>query len=216
MEVNFTPHQLLPESGYVQSTIPVHMRDDILEEINRVEQNREISYQHELVGVMKNEYAMKDLSSNEEFLSYIRTLAIGYDQSFSDISTTRKHLSMSGELVPDKMFWVNYQKKGEYNPVHHHAGLYSFVMWVQIPYDLKKERDLYKDNPQINNICSFSFVYNADGIITRPINVDKSYEWEIILFPSFRSHTVSPFLTCDGTRISIAGNLTTDTGHGKV
>jgi hypothetical protein len=50
--------------------------------------------------------------------------------------------------------WINYQKKTEYNPVHHHSGVYSYVIWYQIPYYLKDEQQLYnkkfdEDNPEI-------------------------------------------------------------------
>ena len=213
MQVNFTPHNLLPASGYVQSTIPDHMRKGIVEEIIRVEKAKEKSYQPQLVGALKHEYALSDLSSNEEFLTYIRTLSAAYDESFSDVGMRRASVGLTGDLKPDREFWVNYQQRGEYNPIHHHSGLYSFVLWIEIPYDLEEERELFKGNPEIENICSFSFVVSGDSIITVPISVDKSYEWEIILFPAFRSHTVSPFLTSDGTRISIAGNLTTDTAR---
>ena len=211
MQVNFTPHNLLPASGFVQSTVPVEMRDSIIEEIKRVEKERKDSYREGLVGAIKHEYMMKDLTTNEEFLHFITALSTAYDQSFPDVGLKRHQVGLTGDLKPDRNFWVNYQRRGEYNPIHQHSGLYSFVMWVKIPYDLEEEKELFKGNPELENICSFSFVFATDQIVTHPIGVDKSYEWEIIIFPSTRSHTVSPFLTCDGTRISIAGNLTSVT-----
>ena len=30
--------------------------------------------------------------------------------------------------------WVNYQKKNQYNPIHVHSGVVSFVIFVDIPY----------------------------------------------------------------------------------
>ena len=35
--------------------------------------------------------------------------------------------------------WVNFQKKTEFNPPHIHAGIFSFVIWINIPYDYEKE-----------------------------------------------------------------------------
>ena len=29
--------------------------------------------------------------------------------------------------------WVNYQKQTEFNPLHDHNGVYSFVIWMKIP-----------------------------------------------------------------------------------
>ena len=31
--------------------------------------------------------------------------------------------------------WVNYQKQHEFNPLHYHSGIYSFVVWMKIPTD---------------------------------------------------------------------------------
>ena len=32
-----------------------------------------------------------------------------------------------------KNLWVNYQKQNEFNPLHCHIGLYSFVIFMKIP-----------------------------------------------------------------------------------
>ena len=39
-------------------------------------------------------------------------------------------------------FWVNYQYQHEFNPYHHHGGIYSFVVWLKIPYDWKEQHNL--------------------------------------------------------------------------
>lgn len=211
MQVNFTPHQLSPGSGYIQSTIPKNFREAISKEIEEIQETKQNSYANGLVGVINDEYSMPDLTSDPEFLEYLYGLTQAYNTHFDDI--TERSLDFSGEVVPRKTFWVNYQKKGEYNPIHHHSGLYSFVIWIKIPYDLQEEKNLFKNNPAPENICVFQFVYHTDRILTHALQIDKSYEWEIVLFPSWRSHSVAPFLTSDKSRISIAGNLTTDTAR---
>jgi hypothetical protein len=30
--------------------------------------------------------------------------------------------------------WVNFQEKYEYNPIHLHDGVFSYVIWYQIPF----------------------------------------------------------------------------------
>ncbi len=213
-QVNFTPHQLLPDSGFVQATIPEQFRSGIIEEIERLKKTKENPYNSGLVGVIGDEYGMKGLTANEEFTSFLRMLTSAYDQHFPDVVQSRE--DVDGEIVPRKLFWVNFQKRYEYNPIHTHSGLYSFVIWIKVPYDLQEEKNLYPDNPSPESICSFCFVYNAAKIMTYSIDVDQSFEWEIILFPSSRHHTVTPFMTTDEPRISIAGNLTTDSAHVKV
>ena len=39
-------------------------------------------------------------------------------------------------------FWVNYQNQYEVNPCHDHAGLFSFAIWMKIPYDCKEQNKL--------------------------------------------------------------------------
>ena len=38
--------------------------------------------------------------------------------------------------------WVNYQYKTEFNPYHDHSGVYSFAIWLKIPYDSKEQQKL--------------------------------------------------------------------------
>ena len=36
--------------------------------------------------------------------------------------------------------WVNYMKSGDFNPAHTHGGDYSFVLFLDVPKQLKKEQ----------------------------------------------------------------------------
>lgn len=106
--------------------------------------------------------------------------------------------------------WINFQKKYEYNPIHDHSGILSFVIWIQIPYDLKEEfmfeNCRYSKNPK-NSLFEFVFTDFLGKITTSAIEVDKSYEGTIIMFPSSLNHIVYPFYTSEDYRISISGNL---------
>ena len=104
-------------------------------------------------------------------------------------------------------WWVNYQHQNEFNPSHDHIGIYSFVMWLQIPTDHKEQN---KDNPcNIKLTSSFQFSYL--DIIGRmrqiSYDLDKSWEGTMIFFPSKLVHQVYPFYNNDGSRISVSGNI---------
>jgi hypothetical protein len=105
--------------------------------------------------------------------------------------------------------WVNLQRAGEFLPVHHHSGLYSFVIWVTIPYTMADEKD-NTANPDLikNRTANFEFVYtDALGKISNyPIPVDNSLEGKICIFPAELQHQVYPFYSSDRVRVSIAGN----------
>lgn len=106
--------------------------------------------------------------------------------------------------------WINYQKKYEFNPLHHHSGVLSFVIWIQIPYNLSDEFSLNSvKNSNRPSPSLFSLVYiNPAGVIEqKPIMLDKKDEGKFLVFPSVINHMVYPFYTSDEYRISIAGNM---------
>ncbi|KZR65064.1 putative 2OG-Fe(II) oxygenase [Prochlorococcus sp. MIT 1306] len=106
-----------------------------------------------------------------------------------------------------KDFWVNFQKRYEFNPIHSHNGLFSFVIWVQIPYDLKEEQSLpFTSNANEKVASSFGFVDSTGNTCVIP--VDKTYEGVMCLFPATLKHMVYPFYTSEDVRISVSGNVT--------
>jgi len=111
-------------------------------------------------------------------------------------------------------FWVNYMKKHEFNPLHNHDGIYSFVIFVNIPYDLTEEENYFadvsiKESKSEIQTSKFNFVnINPDGRIVSTIaQVDKSFEGKMFMFPASQFHIVYPFYTSDDYRITVSGNL---------
>ncbi len=106
--------------------------------------------------------------------------------------------------------WINFQKKHEFNPRHIHTGNYSFVLWIQIPYDLEEELKLancVNTKLKHNSLFCFSYLNKFGNTVDNPLPIDKTWEGTMILFPSNLEHQVYPFFTSDDYRISISGNL---------
>ena len=107
--------------------------------------------------------------------------------------------------------WVNFQKKHEFNPPHDHSGVYSFVIWMQIPtsYAEQKKLPICANSNADNHISNFAFSYtNTLGrISTFAYNMEKEAEGYMVMFPSELKHEVFPFYENDGERISISGNV---------
>jgi hypothetical protein len=107
--------------------------------------------------------------------------------------------------------WINYQKKGEYNPLHHHSQDLVFVIWIKIPYNLEDEFNhpfCKKSNTKVASIFQFANISNPFSFnVQNSIFVDKSYEGKMIVFHSAMEHLVYPFFTSDEYRISMSGNL---------
>tara|TARA_R100001129_G_scaffold99678_1_gene68116 strand:+ start:300 stop:953 length:654 start_codon:yes stop_codon:yes gene_type:complete len=161
-----------------------------------------------LVGHIKEEYFIEKGST--EFTDYITNSCL-QEPILSD------HLKDLEILTEDRPFiisplWCNFQKKYEYNPPHTHSGVFSFVIFIQIPYDLNDEQEIYKDvrEGQGNQFAARFAFLNPDyrgRIATDPIPVDKSFEGKIFMFPSKQVHQVFPFYTSDEYRITVSGNL---------
>tara|TARA_A200000113_G_scaffold224799_1_gene243624 strand:- start:245 stop:880 length:636 start_codon:yes stop_codon:yes gene_type:complete len=110
----------------------------------------------------------------------------------------------------DMTWWVNFQKQMEFNPIHTHAGILSFVIWMQIPTDYREQHKLpFCEGSNGPAASDFQFTY-ADilgNIQTYPILMDKESEGCMFIFPAHLGHSVHPFYNCDDERISIAGNI---------
>ena len=105
--------------------------------------------------------------------------------------------------------WVNFQKKYEFNPLHDHGGLMSFIIFVKIPFDLKEEDKYFPPNSETYHTSRLGFVNNnaSGGFQTTLIDVDKTFEGKMLLFPAKQSHIVYPFYTSDDYRITVSGNI---------
>ena len=137
-----------------------------------------------------------------------------YEHTFSNlgIKVPIKSRILSDKQLPYYLsnMWVNYQKQHEFNPVHDHTGIYSFVIWMKIPTDYKNQRENQIANRSNTNVISnFCFNYRTitGGNGQYVYQMSKGIEGTILLFPSQLQHTVYPFYNCEEDRISISGNI---------
>ena len=107
-------------------------------------------------------------------------------------------------------FWVNFQKKYEFNPVHDHTGAISFVIWMKIPTEAQEQHDLpFSKNSNLPSASDFQFLYSDITGAHRAYNIpmNRSLNGTMVVFPSNMSHQVYPFYECDDERVSISGNV---------
>jgi len=107
--------------------------------------------------------------------------------------------------------WVNFQKRGEFQPLHAHTGVFSFVIWMEIPYHHNDESDLSFTKGTMNDVAgNFSFAYSPNQsreVVSRIIRLSPDMNGWGCFFPSGLSHQVYPFYTSNKDRISISGNI---------
>jgi len=163
----------------------------------------------DLAGNIKSEYLIPE--GKEHIFPLIFALIDKhkekYPQYFKSICgyKNRKEVDLSLHSL-----WVNFQKKYEFNPVHIHEGLFSFVFWHKIPYKMKDEIARYPNmKPDQVKAGHFSFfLTNEMGRIQSvDLPVDNSWEGKLALFPADLNHAVYPFFTSDDVRITISGNV---------
>jgi len=100
--------------------------------------------------------------------------------------------------------WINYQKANEFNPPHDHDGKLSFVIYLKIPEELKKENKEYKGRSCGPGGIQFMYGEGPRDAVTYMSHFPE--ERDMFIFPAWLKHWVSPFKS-DCTRISVSGNI---------
>ena len=106
-----------------------------------------------------------------------------------------------------KDWWVNYQRQTEFNPLHDHSGVYSFVIWLKIPIEHEEQNKDNTSNMKLRSSFQFSYTDILGRIRQTNYNLDKSWEGTMLFFPSKLHHQVYPFYNCDDYRITVSGNI---------
>ena len=145
------------------------------------------------------------------FKNYVQFMALDHRNSFPD-DPLRSLGSRNHEKHPFQLdsLWVNYQRQTEFNPSHTHAGLYSFVIFMKIPYHWEEQYALkHVSRSNSPRAGDFAFEYLSGFGRTRQEVLNMSPEWEgtMLFFPAELNHTVYPFYNCNEERITIAGNV---------
>ena len=156
---------------------------------------KKLDYTDKLAGIIKEEYAYE---KKEEYLPEVAQCLGIYDVAF------QRWKSDPYERKPEYLLtalWVNYMKQHEFNPPHDHSDQLSFVIFLKVPEEIKKEQEEYKGKS--GGPGSLSFLYgegNRQAITYQSIHPN---EGDMFIFPAWMKHYVAPFYS-DVTRISVA------------
>lgn len=183
--------------GYLELDVPEKLLTLLKKECNTALNENEI-FKSGLTdtGVPSHRY-VESVDTLDELKQYIFYLIDVYKKQFmfdpSDTKTLTKNLAFAFGKP-----WINYQKKFEFVPNHYHEGIFSYSIWVNIPYENEGK-----------HAGNFEFTYNSVDGITRN-QIIKPTAGKMLLFPSKIFHQVYPFYTSDEYRISISGNVSLD------
>lgn len=170
------------------------------------DEKKQVPHNNYLAGNIEKEFLITDIDNL--FIEEVFKLSVVHSENFpylKSLSYYRENLTFQIGTV-----WCNFQKKYEFNPMHDHDGVFSFVTWVNVPFIIEDEKNF---SPGVrsngNKAGIFDFFYTGfDGTIqTESLNVDRSWEGKLLLFPSKMKHCVYPFYSSDDYRISVSGNV---------
>ena len=202
MELGY--HPIRENYGYLIDKAPQNVLEELGQQINELQADfsKGKKANDGLVGEIKHEYA---IPAQPQTKQYIRDLA----QRFENESQYMSNNYNPQPTLDFRGLWVNFQRKYEYNPIHNHSGVYSFVIWYQIPYTFEDEQKYNYTTNRDSPHGEFVFVapVNVTTIKNISLGIDKSKEGYIAIFPSTLHHNVYPFYSSDEYRITMAGNI---------
>tara|TARA_Y100001937_G_scaffold57677_1_gene79051 strand:+ start:263 stop:955 length:693 start_codon:yes stop_codon:yes gene_type:complete len=180
--------------------VKVKITDELKKLLLTEARKNKLDFTDKLAGILDKETGYSDESKTLIVPEISKYLGV-YDQMFEKFINKpyqkRPHYIMTA-------LWINYQKQNDFNPPHDHDGKLSFVIYLQIPDELKKENASYKGKS-----CGpggIQFVY-GDG--PRDCVTYQSFmpeENDMYIFPAWLKHWVAPYKS-DCIRISVSGNV---------
>ena len=198
-----------PNVGVVEAQLPDDVVKNIWKVIKKARKKPE-DMKGELAGNISSSIKLDgDAPLLKEFVGELLPKFI--DSHINSYGAPWRATMKEGEGWNLESLWVNFQKKHEFNPPHDHSGVFSFVIWMQIPTSYAEQRKLpiCAESNADNHISNFAFSYtNTMGrVSTFAYNMEKQAEGYMVMFPSQMLHQVFPFYENDGERISISGNV---------
>jgi len=226
--------------GFMFDTIPEEIMNELSKIVTDIEESNfnKKKYNNYLAGEIEKEF---EVDFNSKINKYLEDIFTYYEVRSGFVKNTlfnfqdnvfrkfledadnelrpgfvNNSLNYSSHFLPELIVdtpWINFQKKGEYNPMHCHSGLLSYVIWFKIPFYnqdeiqyLKNRSDKRTVNGNFSFISPFSNGYGPGRVSSFSFAVDKTYEGTIAVFPSDLNHSVNPFFTSDEYRITLSGN----------
>ena len=191
--------------------LPTDIFDELKLRISQVDRaNKKLKWNMHLAGNIRDEYVLDaDFPELYKFLDNF----IFEKQNLRDYVLRQKIKAVQKE-APVSLYlanlWVNFMKKHEFNPVHKHFGVFSFVIFVKVPFVFKDQAEIGPGKESnSNSVGALDFIHiGLDNEIHSTTKlVDKTYEGTGYIFPANLCHTVYPYYEIEDERVTVSGNL---------
>ena len=172
--------------------------DKLNKEFDAKSKSKKIDYSAKLASQIKNEIkiSQKFIKKNLEKELKINIFKFLSNEKIKKIKEV-KILNL----------WVVRQFKGEYNPIHYHAGDLSGVGYLKVPKGMINNKIL--KNKKLKTNGTIDFVNGQRGFLSKSIYNVIPKNKELIIFPNYLTHTAYPF-NIEGERRSFSFNIDFD------
>ena len=181
----------------MQTKVP----DYIIKKLKTEGKKAKTSYNHSLAGHLNHQFLYPP-KVQQWFYSEIHPIIQAYRKGHCKFHGIE---DLTVELQADDL-WVNYMQPGDFNPIHTHGADYSFVLFLDVPKQLKKEQENYKGTSAKPGSLMFEFTQQAKPRYATTGTAVLPQTGDFYMFPALLQHWVCPFKS-KVTRISVSGNL---------
>lgn len=205
-------------SPKVSNFLQVKLDKEIVDYLWRIidlSNNNKKSWKNNLAGNISKSHLIEDLDS-----FFYKSVCVPLVKCYRENNIVKKGadpVALNADTGPKtklllNQFWVNYQYKTEFNPLHSHSGVYSFVIWMKIPYTWSEQiklpqfREIKHNNIRAGNF-EFEYTDTLGDVVSKGFQLSPKFEGIMVFFPARLRHCVYPFYGTDEPRVSISGNL---------
>ncbi len=162
--------------GFLKAQFTNEQLAPLRKEIDKLALNfqRGVKYNDQLAGNLQHEFLLKE--SKKHTYNLVAPLFLEFDKQFNNY-ISKNPLLPENSPIELKDLWVNFQKKYEFNPIHDHTGIMSFVIWLKIPYLMEEELKAAPGssaNPNLAGHFAFHFTDALGDIRTYHIPADQT------------------------------------------
>ena len=188
----------------------------LIDEITEIQSNfdadelKKSKANHTLVSKIKREFFLpKSFNKIEELM---KPLVRMYEPAqkagvFAYDRAAKNGVNPASVEFDLSIVWVNFMERYEFNPLHNHGGVYSFVIWIDIPDCHATDWMEFRETSNPHDIGVFGFNYLNILGEQNQYYMNNIQPYEFVLFPADLMHFVNPFYTSDDYRVSVAGNF---------
>jgi len=175
--------------------------DYIIKKLKAEGKKAKVSYNDNLAGQLDNQFLYPE-KVQHWFYNEIHPIIQAYRNGHCKFHGIKE---LNVELRADDL-WVNYMQAGDFNPLHTHGADYSFVLFLDVPKQLKKEQENFKGTSAKPGSLLFEFTQQAKPRYATTGSTIIPETGDMFMFPAMLQHWVCPFKS-KVTRISVSGNL---------